>query len=247
MFAGASLDENSGAFCELKANFFRLILTKAEVFGLTWEDIDFENKLLRVNRQVQWHQGKRTKKDIKLYNGTSKSNGYWYFSEPKYNSYRQIDLDDELIALLKREKEWQLKSEEYYAEYYTRYYCDQKLYILGEKPTYDIIPMNPIKTTKTDNEINFVCRRENGTFTSPRVLTHASSVIHRELNFPEYDTYSLRHTHATMLLENNVNMVYVQKRLGHKDISVTMNIYANHVTPKIKNNSNEKLNEIYKG
>ena len=91
-------------------------MTKAEVFGLIWEDIDFENKLLRVNRQVQWHQGKRTKKDIKLYNGTSKSNGYWYFSEPKYNSYRQIDLDDELIALLKREKEWQLKSEEYYAE-----------------------------------------------------------------------------------------------------------------------------------
>ena len=34
MFAGASLDENSGAFCELKANFFRLILTKAEVQGM---------------------------------------------------------------------------------------------------------------------------------------------------------------------------------------------------------------------
>lgn len=34
MFAGASLDENSGAFCELKANFFRLILTKAELLKL---------------------------------------------------------------------------------------------------------------------------------------------------------------------------------------------------------------------
>ena len=34
MFAGASLDENSGAFCELKANFFRLILTKADVVDL---------------------------------------------------------------------------------------------------------------------------------------------------------------------------------------------------------------------
>lgn len=34
MFAGASLDENSGAFCELKANFFRLILTKAEILDL---------------------------------------------------------------------------------------------------------------------------------------------------------------------------------------------------------------------
>lgn len=38
MFAGASLDENSGAFCELKANFFRLILTKAEV--LAWMGAD---------------------------------------------------------------------------------------------------------------------------------------------------------------------------------------------------------------
>lgn len=47
---------------------------------------------------------KENEKDIKLYNGTSKSNGYWYFSEPKYNSYRQIDLDDELIALLKEKK-----------------------------------------------------------------------------------------------------------------------------------------------
>ena len=48
MFAGASLDENSGAFCELKANFFRLILTKAEVFGLIWDDIDFVNKTITV-------------------------------------------------------------------------------------------------------------------------------------------------------------------------------------------------------
>lgn len=221
-------------------------LRLGEAFGLVWEDVDFENKLLRVNRQVQWYKGERTQEDKKIYNGTSKSNGYWYFAEPKYKSYRQIDLDDELIDLLKRERERQLKAEEYYDEYYTRYYCDQKLYFSGKKPTYDIVPVNPVKEMKTNNEIHFVCRRENGTYTSPRILTYASSVIHKELNFPEYDTYSLRHTHATMLLENEVNMVYVQKRLGHKDISVTMNIYANHVTPKIKNNSNEKLNEMYK-
>ena len=44
MFAGASLDENSGAFCELKANFFRLILTKAELVNLNIGDIDFEER-----------------------------------------------------------------------------------------------------------------------------------------------------------------------------------------------------------
>lgn len=49
MFAGASLDENSGAFCELKANFFRLILTKAEVLvfiGIIMEY--FNHSLLEI-------------------------------------------------------------------------------------------------------------------------------------------------------------------------------------------------------
>lgn len=42
MFAGASLDENSGAFCELKANFFRLILTKAEVLKMMRQGMKLE-------------------------------------------------------------------------------------------------------------------------------------------------------------------------------------------------------------
>lgn len=31
-----------------------------EVFGLIWDDIDFVNKTITVNRQVQWYAGKRT-------------------------------------------------------------------------------------------------------------------------------------------------------------------------------------------
>ena len=58
MFAGASLDENSGAFCELKANFFRLILTKAELLALTSQDIDFDNKVIRITKSYQRLEGK---------------------------------------------------------------------------------------------------------------------------------------------------------------------------------------------
>ena len=57
MFAGASLDENSGAFCELKANFFRLILTKAELLALTRADFDFENRILSINKTYQVIKG----------------------------------------------------------------------------------------------------------------------------------------------------------------------------------------------
>lgn len=45
--------------------------------------------------------------------------------------------------------------------------------------------------------------------------------------------YSLRHTHATMLLEMNVHPKIVQERLGHSDIKITMDTYS-HVTPTIQ-------------
>lgn len=59
MFAGASLDENSGAFCELKANFFRLILTKAELLALTPEDFDFEKKTVSITKNYQVVRGEK--------------------------------------------------------------------------------------------------------------------------------------------------------------------------------------------
>ncbi len=222
-------------------------LRLGEIYAVTWDDIDFQNKTLAVNRQVQWHQEERTKEEIKTNNGTKESNGgYWYFSEPKYRSYRVIDLDEILLNALQKEKQKQEKAKIYYDEYYVKYYCDNSLVYTGEIPNYIISPINRIKEKSTANEINFVCRREDGSFISPRTMQHVSAIIHKQLNFPEYDTHSLRHTHATMLMENGVDMVYIQHRLGHKDISVTMNIYTNHITDKIKSNNNNILNNIYK-
>lgn len=70
MFAGASLDENSGAFCELKANFFRLILTKAELLALTPADFDFEKETVTINKSFQHLNGR----DIITSPKTEKSN-----------------------------------------------------------------------------------------------------------------------------------------------------------------------------
>lgn len=220
-------------------------LRLGEIFALTWDDVDLKEKTLTVNRQVQWFAGKRTKEEIHKTNGTSKSDGYWYFSEPKYKSYRVITLDDELAALLCREFERQKRAEEYYAEYYQRYYAEDALYFGGSDPDFLVLPINKISTAKSDNEINFVCRRENGSYVTPRTTQHISAVVHKQLNFPEFDIHSLRHTHATMLMENGVDMIYIQKRLGHKDMSVTMNIYTNHMTDKIRENNSKRLNDIF--
>ena len=43
---------------------------------------------------------------------------------------------------------------------------------------------------------------------------------------PEFSTHQLRHTFATRLCRNTSDLKSIQKILGHKDISTTMNIYA---------------------
>jgi len=221
-------------------------LRLGEIFGLVWEDIDFDNKILKVSRQIQWKVVKRSGKKIAATNGTSESDGYWYFCEPKYKSYRVVDLDNDILAILEREKKKQEKSQAYYEEYYTRYYSDEELYCGGKMPNDYIIPENRISDEKNEYEINFVIRRENGTYINSRTTTHYTRVVREKLGIKDFDMHSLRHTHATMLMENGVDLVYIQHRLGHKDVKVTMNIYTNHMTEKIVNSNNEKLNNIYK-
>lgn len=225
---------------------YRCGLRVGEIYALTWKDIDLEKKTLSVNRQVQWYQAPRNKEDKIKTNGTSESGGgYWYFSEPKYKSYRTIDIDDVLAELLEREKLKQDKAINYYENNFTHYYAEQEIILGGCKPNFNVLPINKISETPTDFEIQFLCRREDGTYISPRTSQHTSSIIHHQLNFPEYDTHSLRHTHATMLVENGADMVYIQRRLGHANALTTANVYTNHLTDTIREHGKNLLNSMY--
>lgn len=53
----------------------------------------------------------------------------------------------------------------------------------------------------------------------------------------------LRHTHATLLLEIGIHPKVVQERLGHSNISTTMNIYS-HVTPTMQRDAVERLSML---
>ena len=128
---------------------------------LVWDDIDFDNKVINVNRQIQWRQVKRSKKDIKKTNGTSESLGYWYFTSPKYKSYRVIDIDDVLVSILKEEYEKQKRDEEYYGEFYKKYYSEFQLLFSVQKNKEKEIPLNEVSTKETDFGVDFVCRRED--------------------------------------------------------------------------------------
>lgn len=56
--------------------------------------------------------------------------------------------------------------------------------------------------------------------------------------------HDLRHTAATLLIEQGVPMKAVQSALGHSTIAVTMDVYA-HVTPALQDTVAEAIDQLF--
>lgn len=70
---------------------------------------------------------------------------------------------------------------------------------------------------------------EDGRPVLPDFATRTFGVLTTGLEVPRLKLHELRHTHATMLLRDGVPVHVVAKRLGHKDPSVTLNVYADAI------------------
>ena len=186
--------EGTSAFIPMQLG-YRCGMRLGEAFGVLWDDIDFQARKINIQRQIQW----------------DKNGEYWYFTNPKYDSVRSIDIDSRLYDILVRAHESQHRAEQYYGEQYTKLFssCNNVLNCSGDGKL-----------------IHPVAVRENGDYVIPRTMQHVSGVIHHELNFPEFTFHSLRHTHATMLIASGAPLKYVQERMGHKSIDVTLRVYT---------------------
>ena len=61
---------------------------------------------------------------------------------------------------------------------------------------------------------------------------------------PKIRFHDLRHTSATLLLAKGIHPKIVQERLGHSDISMTLNRYS-HVTPDMQRSAADTLDEAF--
>ncbi|WP_158072876.1 tyrosine-type recombinase/integrase, partial [Clostridium haemolyticum] len=77
--------------------------------------------------------------------------------------------------------------------------------------------------------------KENGELVTTDSFKYLSRVINYELQI-NFCFHSLRHTHATMMLEAGANIKDIQHRLGHSKLSTTMDTYS-HVTNKLTQTS----------
>ncbi len=62
-----------------------------------------------------------------------------------------------------------------------------------------------------------------------RSLTRDFKKLLKAAGLPEIRFHDLRHTTASLLLNNNVNPVVVSKRLGHSRTSITLDVYGHQL------------------
>jgi ATP-dependent helicase/nuclease subunit A len=89
---------------------------------------------------------------------------------------------------------------------------------------------------------NFVCTKDNGSLVTTNSLKYLSRIVNKELGI-YFNFYSLKHTHATMLLEKNTNIKAIQEHLGHNNLQTTMDTYS-HITEVLSMNNVDKLEQI---
>lgn len=175
----------------------------AECTGLTWDRIDLQNGTLTVDRILVKHPEK-----------------YWYLGTPKTaSSARTITIGETLTVALRKHKKWQMENRLHYGEYYKDYYITAAGKVYGLDRT--------VQYTTSDDGLSFVCTQENGTVITPDLARYASRIVNYKLNI-QFNFHSLRHTHATILIENGADVKDVQERLGHTRIATTMDTYVHN-------------------
>lgn len=79
-----------------------------------------------------------------------------------------------------------------------------------------------------------------GTGLAPNPITYHFKKAIEQSGVKPIRVHDLRHSHATWLINSGVNIVAVSKRLGHKDITTTLNVY----THLLQSTDNDMMNKI---
>lgn len=134
-------------------------------------------------------------------------------------SERSIYISDELLNELKAYRKVQLLNKVKYGSLYEKNIFNGK-------------------------EYDLIFTWEGGKYIHPNYYTLKFSRLIKKLNIEKRVRFhDIRHTNATLLLQQGVDFKTIQARLGHSDISTTLNIYS-HVTTDMQKSASEKLSNL---
>lgn len=90
------------------------------------------------------------------------------------------------------------------------------------------------------NEYNLVFTDELGEHISTSTMYHAFKARATAIGLPDLRFHDLRHSFATISLENGDDIKTVSENLGHATVAFTLDVYG-HVTDKMRKDSAERM------
>lgn len=182
-----------------------------EVFALTWENIDFIERTISVERDV--------------YCKAKDGKGRWFLGTVKtINSIRKIYISNTLFEILLKYKQRQDKLKKVYGKNYHYYHLEQVKNEYGKVVEKRIV--ETVKKSKYQERLNFIFVRDNGIYMGTDIIRYPYKVIHEELGILNCRFYDLRGSFATRSLRNGVEIKDVADILGHSNIETTENYYV---------------------
>ncbi len=177
-----------------------------EVFALTWDDIDFENRIIKISKTAY---AKDKEKKGRWYLGTTKTIG----------SQRDVYICDTLYNILLDYKNTQDNYKKQYAKKYKRYVLEEVKNKYGKLVEYKIVENNSRR-----NKVDMIFTRKDGTYSGTDIVKYPFKIIHYELGI-KCRFYDLRGSFATISLRNGSEIKDIAEVLGHKRIETTEKYY----------------------
>lgn len=186
-----------------------------EVFALTWDDIDLDNRIIKVNKTV--------------YAKDKEENGRWYLGTTKtIGSIREVYICDTLYSVLSDYKKLQIKYKKEYGKNYKQYILKEVKNKYGKLVEYKVI-----ESQSRNNKIQMVFIRKDGTYSGTDIIKYPFKIIHHELGI-SCRFYDLRGNFATKTLRKGCEIKDISKVLGHSRIETTENYYINCTKDNLK-------------
>ena len=194
------------------AEYYSIIFTgigtgmrRGELCALQWKDINWNEGLIQVNRNMY------------------RAKGATYITPPKTHwGRRTIDLNAQLIQCLKDELQKQMDNGIYHG-----YSVDQDSHMF-RYTTKDNSVMFPSAVSHGFKKLLIELASDKTVIENGKEIRVGGDKALLKNKF-----HDLRHTHATTLLKMGIHPKVVQERLGHSSVSVTLDIYS-HLIPSIQ-------------
>ena len=92
----------------------------------------------------------------------------------------------------------------------------------------------------------FCFTRDDGELMRPGAYNTHLTAFGKKYDLPDIHPHKLRHTMATVSIVNGADIVSVSKKLGHSNVSITLNVYSHANDNALKRANDVLANALYK-